>query len=119
VELELHSAILRKKRIDNVADLARVAGVLYPAHIAFKIMNWKKVESHLRRRYRKVKALELIDEARERAEISLGEVNRFLASKVSNVHRFWGSEATNRDVRGALRRWVSDVTLDSGSVLIQ
>ena len=120
VELELHSAILRKQRIDNIADLARVGGVLHPAHIAFKVMKWKKLEAHLRRRYGEVRAAELIDQARECAEVSLRKATRFLSKSVYNVHRFWGSEATNGYVREALRRWTPDFAVtDSGPVLIQ
>lgn len=120
VELELHSAILRKQRIDNIVDLARVSKVVYPAHIAFKIMKWKKLESHLQRRYGKVKTAELIDQARECAETSPRKVTRFLSKSVYNVHRFWGSEATNGYIREALRLWASDIAIaDNGSVLIQ
>ena len=116
VELELHSAILRKHRINNVADLARVGGVLHPDHFAFKIMKWKKLESHLRRRYGDVRAAELIDQARECAEVSLRKATRFLSGRVYNVHRFWGSEATNRDVQEALKRWVEDFSFDKQSL---
>ena len=117
VELETHSAILRKHSINNVADLARIAGVLYPDHIAFKIMKWKKLESHLRRRYGKVKAAELIDRARECAEVSLRKATRFLSKSVYNVHRFWGSEATNRDLREALKSWASYIAINDGGRL--
>ena len=116
VELELHSAILRKKRIDNIVDLARVARVVYPAHIAFKIMKWKKLESHLRRRCGKVRAAELIDQARDCADVSLRKVTRFLSKSVYNVHRFWGSEATNGYVREALKRWVKDFSFNKRSL---
>ena len=91
VELESSLArFLRKQEINNIADLARVANVVYPAHIAFKIMKWKKLEAHLQRRYGKVRAAGLIDQARECAEISPRKVTRFLSKSVYNCPSFLG-----------------------------
>jgi hypothetical protein len=120
VELETHSVFLRKRKINTIVDLPKIVDALYPDHISFRAMKWKKLEAYLRRRYGKVRAAELIDQARECADVSLRRATRFLSKSVYNVHRFWGSEATNRDVRNALKRWASDIAVtDSDPVLVQ
>jgi hypothetical protein len=112
VELELHSALLKQYSIRNVADLPDVATKLCPAHIAFKVIRWEKLESHLVRRYGDREGKSLCQAARERAETSLQRTTRFLAGVVHNPHRFVGSGARNRHIREALQRWAAEFSLD-------
>jgi hypothetical protein len=112
VELELHSSLLKKLSIRNIADLPVVATKLCPAHIAFKVIRWEKLKSHLIRRYGAREGQRLYEAARERAEISLYRTTRFLRRVVHNPHRFLGPEITNRDVREALQRWAAEFTVD-------
>jgi hypothetical protein len=110
--LELHSSLLKKLSIRNIADLPVVAKKLCPAHIAFKVLREKKLESHLVRRYGARKGQRLHEAALARAETSSHQTTRFLAGVVHNPHRFLASEATNRDIREALQRWAAEFSLD-------
>jgi hypothetical protein len=112
VELELHSSLLKKLSIRNIADLPVVATKLCPAHIAFKVIRWEKLKSHLVRRHGGREGKRLYEAARERAETSLHRTTRFLARAVHNPHRFVGSEVRNRLIHEALERWAAEFSFD-------
>lgn len=112
VELELHSSLLKRLSIRNIADLGVVATKLYPAHIAAKVIRWEKLQSHLVRRHGAREGHRLYEEARERAEKSLHRTMRFLSKVVHNPHRFVGLQVRNCHIREALLRWAAEFTVD-------
>jgi hypothetical protein len=104
-ELEIHSGLLRKQRISRVRDLSTLVARLFPAHIQFVAIRWKKLTPYLIRKFGS-DGERICDETRRRAEVSLGRATRYLSAKgVPNPHRFLGPLRINRVVRAALRRW--------------
>ena len=77
VELELHSALLRKYSITNAGQLYAIAYKLAARHVRFVRIDWDKVAPALRRRSG-ADSTEILTEARRRADISLGSATRFL-----------------------------------------
>lgn len=105
VELEIHAPLLRKFGIRQVRDLPLIVTKLWPTHICFQIIQWRKLEAHLARRYGLKKGRRLCEEARARAERSLQRAMRFLSRYVHNPHRFLRPSKINRHIHDALERW--------------
>jgi hypothetical protein len=110
VEVELHSALLRKYSITNVGQLYMVASRLASRHVRFVRIDWKRLETPLRRRLGP-DCREVLAEARRRADISSGSATRFLGRRIPNVHRYLKPLLINRDVRAALKTWAEEFFL--------
>jgi hypothetical protein len=116
VEVEAHSAFLRKYAVSQVSDLGTLAMKVFPAHFRFFRIGWEKLQPYLTRNFGP-DGREICDEARRRAESSLGAVTRYLARNgVQNPHRFLRSLRINRAVREAIRNWAEGFVLDQWEV---
>jgi hypothetical protein len=104
VELELHSALLRKYAITNVGGLYELASKIATSHIRFVRIDWENVAPDLKRRFG-TDSEEILAEARRRADVSLGEATRYLGTRIPNVYRYLKPLRVNRDVRAALKAW--------------
>jgi len=114
VEVEAHSALLRKYSVARVSDLGTLAMNLAPSHIKFCRVLWEKLQPYLAEKFGSG-GQPICDEARRRADSSLGKALRYLAQNgVHNPHRFLGSLKINRDVREALERWAEAFVPDQG-----
>jgi hypothetical protein len=108
VELEIHSQLLKRHRIEVAEDLAGVIDVIRPKHLRFVRLDWKRLEAHLERRF-SPKHQWRIRKARALASRSLQKTFRFLRGQgVHNVHRFTREMRINRAVENALFRWSED-----------
>lgn len=104
VEVELHSAILRRTHISTLDDFLCLPQVVYPKHLHFVEFDWSRLEQHLNARSR-AESRRIIAGARRRGA-SLRRVRRYLNRKgVVNIHRFLVPLAMNKQVRRALDRW--------------
>jgi hypothetical protein len=104
LELELHSALLRKYSITNVGQLYAVASKLVSGHIRFVRIDWDKLEPVLRRRFG-LDCPEILAEARRRANVSLRNATRYLGRRIPNVHRYLMPLLANQWARAALKTW--------------
>jgi hypothetical protein len=106
IELELHSALLRRIGVTEISQFGRLYSVV-PSHFSFVTISWKKLERHLRKKFGS-DAHVLLEEARARAERSLRLALRFLRrSGISNPHRFLVPLRLNREIKMALRKWLA------------
>jgi hypothetical protein len=113
VELELHSALLRRYSVCKVHQLGNVVANLCPAHVRFVSIRWSKLEPHLARKFGG-DAQRVCEEARRCAGSSLRSAARFLSREgVANVHRFLQPLRANRDIQTALRRWAEPFLRDA------
>jgi hypothetical protein len=110
VELELHSALLRRCAVTNVGRLYSIASTLATSHFRFVRIDWDKLAPALRRRL-DPDSMGILAEARRRADISLGYATRFLGRRIPNVHRCLKPLPINRDVRAALWKWAEEFYL--------
>lgn len=105
VELELHSQLLRKDRIDEISDLEVVAWVTFRKHCQFVRVKWGALRRYLRRRFG-AGHFQILAEAKRRARLSLSNVTQYLRRKgVPNAHRFLIPMRINRTVEKALTHW--------------
>ena len=104
VELELHSAWLRRNGILKFGDLGRLPGLLFPNHIRFVRFNWTAFTNYLARR--RVTGDVILDEARTHS-YSIHRLMQFLRKDagIVNVHRFLIPLPINRAVQTALQNW--------------
>ena len=94
--------------IDKDQDINAVADEFYPAHIRFVRIDWTRLRKHLRRKFGKEDAEQILASARQR-ESSIRRVARYLRRKgVLNVHRFYRALPINKEIRRALKEWSSD-----------
>jgi hypothetical protein len=107
VELEIHSALLRKYAITNAGQLYAIAYKLASRHVRFVRVDWDKLAPALQRRFGAGSA-EILTESRRRADVSLGSATRYLGKRLPNVHRYFKPLRINRDVRTALKRWAEE-----------
>jgi hypothetical protein len=107
VELELHSAWLRRYGISKLKDLRKLPNLLSPSHIKFVHMDWKGLRKYLSNRG--LHATDIIQEARDKSD-SIHEVMKFLRSSagVNNAHRFLVTEHTNKNIQESLEKWARD-----------
>jgi hypothetical protein len=114
VEVEAHSALLRKYSVSHVSDLGTLAVKMFPAHIKFFRIRWDKLQPYLTGKFGS-DGVHICDEVRRRSEYSIGRALRYLAQNgVPNPHRFLASLKINRDVRAALQRWAEASVPDQG-----
>jgi hypothetical protein len=107
VELELHAALLRRFSIADITDLPKVRRAVFPRHFRFVGFKWRRLESHLLRKFDS-EGRSIYEEVRRRSEISLQSALRFLKGKeVANAHRFLRALRLNEDVERALDAWAS------------
>jgi hypothetical protein len=107
VEVEAHAALLRKYSVSQVSDLGMLAMNLAPSHIKFCRIRWERLQAYMAQKFGSG-GQPMCEEARRRAESSLGMALRYLAqNRVPNPHRFLGSLRINGDIREALRRWAA------------
>jgi hypothetical protein len=105
VELEIHSALIRKYGAFNLQDLSSCALRLYPAHICFVELSWRRLRRHLTYKFGTRAGL-VFAETKKRASISLRRATRYLSQQgVSNVHRFLRPLRMNDELQQALRSW--------------
>jgi hypothetical protein len=106
IELELHSALLRKTGVTKVQDLYLIASKLFPKHVRMVGVRWNKLEAHLQRRFGNSGRTVLAETRRIRDAVSLRDAMRFLSGKgVANPWRFLRPLRLNALVKSALRRW--------------
>ena len=108
IEGEFHSPFLRRHAIETDQDINTVADEFHPAHIRFVRIDWKSLRKHLRRKYGKEEAEQVLASARQR-ESSIRRVARYLRRKgILNVHRFYRTLPINEDIKRALEQWSRD-----------
>jgi hypothetical protein len=111
VELEIHSALIRKYSASQIQDLSSCVMRLYPAHIRFLQFSWKTLRNHLMRKFDTRGEL-VLAETKKRASISLRRATRYLSRQgISNVHRFLRPLAINDEMERALRDWVDRLSV--------
>ena len=105
VELELHSALLRRSRIDRAEDLSDVPYVIFPKHVRFVRVSWRRLARYLKRRSPEQRKV-ILEAARERAGRSLRSAIHLLRRRgVLNVHRFLTPMQINQVIEAALWKW--------------
>jgi hypothetical protein len=104
VEVELHSAWLRKNKLNTSEDLSRLSDLLIPDRLCFVEIDWEFLSAHLSKKGLPAKAL--IKRAQSKAD-SLGRVLSFLRHEVglSNVRRFVRPLEINKPIQRQLRAW--------------
>lgn len=106
IELEIHSALLRKMEVAKVHDLHLIASKLFPRHIRIVGVRWRELEAHLLRRFGNSGTTVLAETRRIRDEVSLRDAMRLLSGKgVVNPHRFLRPLRVNEQIKAALRVW--------------
>jgi hypothetical protein len=104
VEVELHSGLLRRHDISTLDDFFDLPYIVYPKHLQFVDLDWRRLEAYLSKRPRQ-ECAQIISGARRRAS-SLRRLQRYLLRKgVVNIHRFFVPVNLNEEVRRALNRW--------------
>jgi hypothetical protein len=104
VEVELHSSLLNQHGIREVRDLVNAARMIYPWHLRFAELDWKKLGLHLAKK-KGENAQSILAGARRRAK-SMRRVTRYLRRKgIQNVHRFLVPLAINDKIERALKKW--------------
>jgi len=107
VELEVHSALLRKYAACKVADFGGFCLKLLVSHFQFVGIRWQKLSGYLQKKIGDRTVQLLLHEVQERASISLRRALRFLSRNgVTNPHRFLRPLKINRDIRAALISWL-------------
>jgi hypothetical protein len=108
IEGEFHSSFLRLQGIDSEQDIGSVADEFYPAHIRFVEIDWRRLRTHVEKKYGKEHAAKILASARKR-ESSIHRVTRYLRRRgILNVHRFYRSLSINKQIKRALERWSAD-----------
>ena len=104
VELELHSAPLRKHSIQTLDDFIYLPEVICPKHVQFVEIDWQRLRKYLGERFGADEA-QIAAEARKRSA-SLRRVRGYLRKRgVVNFHRWLVPLPLNKDVTRALERW--------------
>jgi hypothetical protein len=103
VELELHGSLLRN--VANLQEFPHLARVVYPRHLRFVAVQWRRLERYLLRRFGG-KGTRIARDSRRQAASSLQTLLRFLKTKgVPNAHRFLVPLSINQRVFRALHDW--------------
>jgi hypothetical protein len=114
VELEIHSALLRKHSVFNVSDLGTLCPELLRSHICFVGIRWRRLDAYLEKKFG-TQGRAILEEAQERATISLRRTLRFLSrSEVANPHRFLRPLRINDEIAVALRAWHARFSREDG-----
>jgi hypothetical protein len=104
VELELHSAWLRRYGISQLEDLRKLPASLFPNHFRFVDLDWKRLEKCLL--HRGLQAAQIIEEAKQKSD-SIHGVLWFLrrSAGVNNAHRFLVDGYGNQTIQESLKKW--------------
>jgi hypothetical protein len=104
VEIELHSAWLRKNGLQNPEDLSKLSSLLLPGRFQFVRVDWHSLSAHLSRKA--LPAEKIISRARRQAR-SLSRALEYLRVEVglSNTHRFLRPLKINRSIQKQLQAW--------------
>ena len=106
VELEIHSALLRKYRTSSGFELGRLAQKLVPAHIQFVGFRWEELRAYLAKKFGQQEGDDILGKARQRADSSLQAATRFLSGRgVPNPHRFQSPLRLNLRLQKAIQCW--------------
>lgn len=104
VEVELHPGVLDQCKIVAVQHLPRAARAIYPKHVHFVDIDWKKLRLYLARR--EGQNGEAIFEGAVKRAKSMRRVTQYLRrQRIPNVHRFLVPLAVNVKVKQALENW--------------
>jgi len=104
VEVELHANPLQRNGISTLDDFIHLPDLIYPKHLRFVVLNWKRLEQYLTKNLG-AESDRVIAEAR-RHVASLHRLRRYFRKKgVVNVHRFFVPLTLNDEVSRALNRW--------------
>jgi hypothetical protein len=103
VEVEVHSAWLRRFGIATLRDMHKLPQALFPQHLRFVNVNWNAVGRYLSRRG--LSSGHIINHAKHRGD-SIHAVMEFLRnSGVHNPHRFLLTVAPSREIFQSLKNW--------------
>lgn len=107
IELELHSAWLRRNGIRMLEDLRKLPRLLYPNHVRFVRVDWIALEKYLSRG--RLAPKEVIRRAQAQSD-SIHRVMECLRRipAVHNAHRFLLPLRANHAVQRALKRWAQN-----------
>ena len=104
VEVELHPGVLDQRKIVAVQDLPKAAKAIYPKHVHFADIDWKKLRLYLARR--EGQNGKAIFEGAVKRRKSMRRVTQYLRRHgIPNVHRFLVPLAMNKQVKQALETW--------------
>jgi hypothetical protein len=104
VEVESHAGVLDQCNVVAVQDLPKAARAIYPKHVHFADIDWKKLRLYLARRGGKNG--EAIFEGAVKRRKSMRRVTQYLKRhQIPNVHRFLVPLAMNKKVKQALETW--------------
>jgi hypothetical protein len=104
VEIELHSAWLRRYGILTLDDLRKLPGALFPNHIRFVEMDWGALSSYLSAR--RLNSSFIVEQAKSRSE-SIHALLGFLRNSIGvpNTHRFLRTVSPSQKIFQSLRNW--------------
>jgi hypothetical protein len=104
VELELHSSLLRKLRINTISDVSYVSSV-HPKHFRLVRFEWHRLRRYLARRF-PGKSRRILGVTRRKARSSLQRAMKYLRrSNVHNPHRFLTDLRINQTISETLINW--------------
>lgn len=104
VELQLNSAFVRRHSIYELADLCRLPSMIFPSHILFVAINWKRLSSYLLGT-KEAAAKVLLSETQKRGKALHQALLYLRAAGIRNTHRFLLPLSINHDVERALQLW--------------
>lgn len=115
VELEVHSALLRKCSVFNVTDFGTLCPRLLRSHIRFVGFRWRSLGAHLAKKVGRLDGEVLLEATQKRAGFSLRRAIHFLSRNgVTNPHRFLHALRINDEVELALRAWHARFSCEDG-----
>lgn len=104
VEVELHPGVLDQHDIVAIQDLPRAARAIYPKHVHFAEIDWKKLRVYLAKR-EGTNGEAIFEGAFQRAK-SMRRVTQYLGrQRIRNVHRFLVPIEVNEKAQQALETW--------------
>jgi hypothetical protein len=104
VEIELHSAWLRRYGILTLKDLRKLPCALFPNHIRLVDVDWAALRSYLSAR--RLNSSVIIEQAKARGE-SIHAVLGFLRNPIGvpNMHRFLITVPPSHEIFQSLKNW--------------
>jgi hypothetical protein len=103
VEVELHSAWLRRFGVATLRDTRKLPQALFPRHFRFVNINWMALRKHLSRRG--MRSGHMIQQAKDRSDSIHAVMELLRNSGVHNPHRFLLTVAPSREIFQALKNW--------------
>jgi len=103
VEVEVHSARLRRYGVVTLGDLRKVPQSLFPKHIRFVDINWTALRKHLSRRG--MNSGHIVQQVKDRR--SIHDSMEFLRNSIGvhNPHRFLLTVAPSQELCESLKNW--------------